>query len=371
MRKAVLLYNSRSGGRRSRRQADLQAALHVLRDAGVEASLTLTQSSVDAAEQARKAIAEGCDAIFACGGDGTIHDVLQALAGTRVALGVIPMGTGNALAHDLALPLEPSEAMRAALDAEPRRIALGRVQVHGFDGNLRTRYFTVAVGIGVDAHLFYKLNSGVKQRLGMAAYYVKAWQLWFTHRMQRFAVECGESESGLRRAGVTEMLAVRIRNFGGLVQELAPGASLDRGDLRVVICQTSSRLSYFLYIARALLRARWSVPGVELVHSKRVQCDYQPDHATATRESRVFVEADGELVGTLPAEVTMVPDALTILAPTKRRNSSLFAPMWTRAKPQTAADGDPGGDNPNASSRHLSWDRRSDAVAIRNPWADV
>lgn len=325
MRKAALLYNARSGGRRSQRQADLQAVLNILGEAGVEADLVLTQSSADAAEQARKAIAEGCDTVFACGGDGTIHDVLQAMAGTRVVLGVIPMGTANALAHDLGLPLEPAKAAHAALQAEPRRIALGRVQLCDFDGNAVTRYFTVAVGIGVDAHLFYKLNAGVKQRLGMAAYYVQAWYLWFTHQMDRFAVEIGDSgngSNGRRCEGATEMLAVRIRNFGGVLRELAPGASLDRNDMRVVLCQTSSRLSYLLYVTRGLLGARWNVPGVELVHSERVRCDYLLGAGQGASENpkRVYVEVDGELVGGLPAEITMVPDALTILAPKRRRD---------------------------------------------------
>jgi YegS/Rv2252/BmrU family lipid kinase len=325
MRKAALLYNARSGGRRSQRQADLQAVLNILGGAGVEANLVLTQSSEDAAQQARKAIAEGSDTVLACGGDGTIHDVLQAVAGTRVALGVIPMGTANALAHDLGLPLEPAKAAYAALQAEPRRIALGRVQVCDFDGNAVTRYFTVAVGIGVDAHLFYKLNAGVKRRLGMAAYYAQAWYLWFTHRMDRFAVEIGDSGNGLngwRCEGATEMLAVRIRNFGGVLREFAPGASLDRNDMRVVLCQTSSRLSYLLYITRGLLGAGWNVPGVQLVHSERVRCGYLPSTGQGTSENpkRVYVEVDGELVGRLPAEITMVPDALTILAPKRRRD---------------------------------------------------
>jgi YegS/Rv2252/BmrU family lipid kinase len=319
MRKAVLLYNARSGGRRSQRQSDMQSALKILADAGVEASLVLTQSSADAAEQARKSVLDGCDTVFACGGDGTIHDVLQATAGTRVALGIVPMGTANALAHDLRLPLEPSEAVRAALDAEPRRIALGRVQVRGFNGDFVTRYFTVAVGVGVDAHLFYKLNAAAKQRLGMAAYYAKAWHLWFSHRMERFVVEWAGGESGTgQRTGVTEMLAVRIRNFGGILRELAPGASLERDDLRVVLCSTSSRLAYLLYVTRGLLGLKWRVPGVELMHSERVQCDYSVGSDAAERGSRVYVEADGELVGTLPAEVSIVHDALTILMPRKR-----------------------------------------------------
>jgi diacylglycerol kinase (ATP) len=315
MRKAALLYNSRSGGRRSQRQSDLRSALKILTEAGVDASLTLTTSSADAAEQARKAIAAGCDTVFACGGDGTVHDVLQAMAGTRVALGVIPMGTANALAHDLGLPLEPALAVRAALDGELRRIALGRVQAQGFNGNPTIRYFTVAVGIGVDAHLFYKLHSGIKQRMGMAAYYAKAWQLWFSHRMVPFVVEHGTSKSSTRCAGVTEMLAVRIRNFGGVLQELAPGAALGRNDLRVVLCRTSSRYAYLHYVTRSLLRANWSVAGVELVDSERIRCDYGGRAGDQADSARVYVEADGELVGTLPAEITLVPDALTLLAP--------------------------------------------------------
>lgn len=326
MRKAALLYNARAGGRRGQRKSDLHEALAALSDAGVEASLTVTQSSADAAEQARKAVVEGCDAIFACGGDGTIHDVLQGVAGTRVALGVVPMGTANALAHDLGLPLEPAKAVRAVIDGEHRRVALGRLQARGVDGKPTILYFTVAVGIGVDAHLFYKLHAGTKQRMGMAAYYYKAWHLWFTHHMERFSVSCGNDDlSYTSRSDVTEMLAVRIRNFGGVLRELAPGASLDRNDFRVVLCRTASRFTYLLYVTRGLLGANWNVPGVELMHTDRVRCECLSEHAESLNEAgganpspRIYVEADGELVGTLPAEITIVRDALTLLAPRRR-----------------------------------------------------
>jgi diacylglycerol kinase (ATP) len=316
MRKAALLFNSRSGGRRKQRQSDLQKIQKVLADAEVDARLVLTQSSSDAADQARNAIREGCDTVFACGGDGTIHDVLQGLAGSQVALGVIPMGTANALAHDLGLPLDPAKAARALINGLQKRIALGQVRAHGLDGRSLTRYFTVAVGVGVDAHLFYKLHAGLKQRMGMAAYYSTAWHLWFTHRMERFVVASGDEPSQSTRDDVTEMLAVRIRNFGGVLRELAPGASLDRNDLRLVKCRTSSRLSYLSYVARGFLRASWDVRGVELDYSDKIRCDYAPQRQDISSKSRrVYVEADGELVGTLPAEITIVLDALTLLVP--------------------------------------------------------
>lgn len=316
MRKAALLYNANSGGRRKYRKTDLQDVQRVLAGAKIDSVLVVTQSSIDAADQARKAIAEGCDTVFACGGDGTVHDVLQAIAGTRVALGVVPMGTANALAHDLGLPPEPAKAVKVVIAGQSRRIAVGRVQVQGLDGKPTTRYFTVALGVGVDAHLFYKLHAGLKQRMGMAAYYHKAWHLWFTHRMEKFMVSFGDETMPSSRADVTEMLAVRIRNFGGVLQQLAPGAALDRNDLRIVTCRTSSRLAYLSYVTRGFLRANWNVRGVELAYSEKIRCDYAPrDPRDSTERNRVYVEADGELVGTLPAEVTIVPDALTLLTP--------------------------------------------------------
>ncbi len=314
MRKATLLYNARSGGRRKQRENDLREVQGILGEAGVHVSLTRTQSSADAAEQARKAILEGCDTVFACGGDGTVHDVLQGVAGSRVALGVIPMGTANALAHDLGIPMEPHRAARAVLDGETRRVAVGQVTACGLDGKQVKRHFTVAVGIGVDAHLFYKLHSGMKQRLGMRAYYAKAWHLWCTHRMERFRVEWEGAATG-SHGGITELLAVRIRNFGGVLQELAPGASLDRDDMRLVICRTSNRAFYLLYVIRGLLRGRWRVPGVDLADGKTVRCEYSRTAAAYGEIRRVYVEADGELIGTLPAQITVVPDFLTLLAP--------------------------------------------------------
>ena len=96
MRKAVLLYNPLSGRRQARRLVDVEAAAAILRQAGVEATTEPTRGQADAGGQARKAIARGCDVIFACGGDGTIHSIAQALATTQVHLAVLPMGTAGA-----------------------------------------------------------------------------------------------------------------------------------------------------------------------------------------------------------------------------------------------------------------------------------
>ncbi|HEY3973729.1 MAG TPA: diacylglycerol kinase family protein [Candidatus Sulfotelmatobacter sp.] len=315
MRKAALLYNPDSGGSHQRRR-ELESALALLRVAGVDAELVPTESTRHGVEETRRAIECGCDTIFACGGDGTIHNIAQVVAHSPAALAILPLGTANALAHDIQLPLKVVEAAQASLHAVPRRIPLGRVNFADLNGNPGSRYFLVAAGIGADAHLFYKLHTGTKQRMGMGAYYAKAWQLWFNYPMTRFVAEYMEAGSdSIHRAEVTELMAVRIRNFGGVLQELAPGASLDRNDNRLVFCRTASRLAYLAYVTRGLLRLRCSVPGIDLAHSTSVACTYMPQRNSSRTPRRIYVEADGELLGTLPAEISVVPDALTLLMP--------------------------------------------------------
>ncbi len=315
MRKAALLYNPESGGSKQR-PSELNSALSILRRGGIEAELFPTESREHAGQQAGQAIADGCDTVFACGGDGTIHNIVQILAGTQVALGILPMGTANALAHDLRIPLRIPAAAEIALHASTRRIALGRITYHDMKGNPGTRYFVIAAGMGVDAHLFYKLHTGLKQRLGMRAYYAKAWHMWFTYPMTRFRVKYQESGSEEEKnALVTELLAVRIRHFGGVIRELAPGASLDRNDMRLIFCHTSSRLAYLAYVTRSLVGTTWKIPGIELASCTKARCDY-PVRSESGPQPRVYVEADGELIGSLPAELSVIPDALTILAPT-------------------------------------------------------
>ena len=138
----------------------------------------------------------GCDTIFACGGDGTVHNLVQVLANTPVALGVFPIGTANALAHDLRWPFRIPAAAKAALQGEASsRCARSREAARYLKGSPITCHFVVAAGIGVDAHLFYKLQSGIKQRLGMAAYYAKAWHMWFSYAMPRFNVQYQQSST--------------------------------------------------------------------------------------------------------------------------------------------------------------------------------
>ncbi len=312
MRKAALLYNPHSGRRRKQRVQDVEAAAAVLRAAGVELDISATRAASDAGAQVRMAIREGFDTIIACGGDGTVHDVLQGLAGRDAALGIIPLGTANAMAHDLRLPLSPAAAAQALLTAVPKRVAVGRIDYRDFNNIPAFRHFTVAAGVGVDAHLFYKLNRLIKDRMGMLAYYSKATHLWWTHRMRYFEAEFSSNGGEtLREARLSEMLAVRINFFGGILRELAPGASLGRNDLRLVLCRTGNRALYLAYVLRGLLGMSRGVPGIELAYADKVTCA----SVAGEKPENIYVEADGELLGRLPITLSMVPDALTVLVP--------------------------------------------------------
>jgi len=112
LKRATLLYNPLAGSSRNqqRRRESIESAARALRAAGVEAICTPTESAESGGEQARHAIVRGSDTILACGGDGTLHDVLQGVVGSDTALGVIPLGTANALAYDLRIPFHPARA---------------------------------------------------------------------------------------------------------------------------------------------------------------------------------------------------------------------------------------------------------------------
>src|SRR5277367_5623957 len=128
MRKATILFNPNSGRKGKSRDRELDIAIGIIQSAGVHTDLTVCRSGQEATIHARYAVAAGSDTVFACGGDGTIHDVIQELAGTPVVLAILPFGTANALAHDLALPSRAREAARVAVNGTVRRIPLGRVE---------------------------------------------------------------------------------------------------------------------------------------------------------------------------------------------------------------------------------------------------
>jgi diacylglycerol kinase (ATP) len=314
MHRVALIYNPVSGQHPQRRAALIRGVVAVLHSAAIEVEVIPTESAESAGTQAQQAIREGYDTIIVCGGDGTVHEVLQSVVGTSVALGVIPMGTANALAADLGLPRSPEKAAKILLAATPVRVSVGRVFYHDRrEGGPRSRYFVVAAGVGPDASFFSRLDPRLKQQLGYMHYLIEALRLWATHTFPTFAVSFMETSSPTPRVEeVSQLLAVRISNFGGLVRNLVPGAAIHNDDLKVIAFKTRSRVRYLRFMAAVWFRRHTYSSTIELVECITVECR-DLEHSAEP----LFVEADGELLGTLPVRIVVVPQALTLLIPPK------------------------------------------------------
>ncbi|MGD0801701.1 MAG: YegS/Rv2252/BmrU family lipid kinase [Terracidiphilus sp.] len=315
MRRVALIYNPASGQHSNGRRKAIDKAVAVLCEAGVEAEALETLGPGGAVELAEEAARRGCDTILACGGDGTVHEVLQSLVGTQVALGVVPLGTANALAANLGLRSSPANAVRKLLTAIPVSLPVGKITFRDSTGALSSRYFTVAAGVGADALFLSGLDPGLKRRLGYLLYIIEGFRLWATHSFPLFQasfVEVGTDQPRVEE--ISQLLAVRIRDFGGALRNFVPGATLHNDSLRLVVFKTRSRLHYLRFFLAVLLGRHSFSSEIEVLDAVSVEC--RPLNGASPR---VFAEADGELLGHLPVRIEIVPQAVTLLIPLNAR----------------------------------------------------
>ncbi|MDR3724059.1 MAG: diacylglycerol kinase family lipid kinase [Terracidiphilus sp.] len=309
MRKAALIYNPISGQKSAQRQAAIDAVIAALRAGGVDVIPYETDGPGSGAALAQQAASEGCDAVVVCGGDGTVHQVLQGLAGTAIALGVVPFGTANALATSLGIAGPPERAVKKLLTAEPVRMPAGRIYYRNRRGEECARYFLVAAGVGPDARLMAEMDPKLKRRLGYILYLVDGFRIWASGRFPLFEAHFDESGSSHTRY-VSQLLAVRVRSFGGAVGSLAPGASLLNPKLHLLAFSTQSRWHYLRFVVGVALGRHPFDRAVELVEATRVEC--VPHNGS---RDKLRAEADGEPLGTLPVRMEIVQDAVTLLVP--------------------------------------------------------
>jgi diacylglycerol kinase family enzyme len=311
MRRAALIYNPASGQLSGGRAKVIGDALAILRSAGVYAQSMETNAPGSAGVLAQQAVSQGCDTILACGGDGTANEILQHLVGSPVALGIVPLGTANALAADLHLGSSPLKAVNKLLSATPVQIPVGRISYLDNTGAQQSRYFTVAAGVGADALCISMLDPGLKRRFGYALYMVAMFRVWATHTFPLFDAAFVPADATPPRVeAVSEVLAVRIRDFGGLLHHLAPGASLHNQSLRLLAFKTRSRFHYLRFVLASLLQRQTFSRHIELLDVQSVEC-----RTRSGSSDKVFVEADGELLGGLPVKIEIAPDKLTLLIP--------------------------------------------------------
>jgi diacylglycerol kinase (ATP) len=312
MRRVALVYNPISGRYSARRATGLLEAARVLREAGAEVETFEAGTPGAGMAHARAAAERGFDAVIACGGDGTVHEIVQGLVGTETALGVIPLGTANALASNLGLLDAPDIVVKKLLASTPVCMPLGRIHFRDAAGKTDSRYFIVAAGIGPDALLMSRLDSRLKQKFGYVLYMVEGFKIWATHKFPLFEAELVPNGHPAERVfTASQLLAVRVRNFGGVLRELAPGAAMGNDSLHLIAFETRSRMAYFKFLMAVIAgRHSFSRNNVELFETGHVECRSY----NGSRET-LFVEADGEVLGTLPARLDVVPETLNLLVP--------------------------------------------------------
>jgi diacylglycerol kinase (ATP) len=247
---------------------------------------------------ARERVAQGVDLVIAAGGDGTINEVAEGMVHSSVPLAILPGGTANVMAMEMRLGLD-LERLAAQLPAlRPRRIPLGHMLC---DEGRVSRHFLLMAGIGLDAHIVYRVDAAVKARTGKLAYWLAGWSLLGKPLAQVQAQVDGKSYT------CSFALVSKVRNYGGDF-EIAQSVRLFDSQFEVVLFEGRSTLPYVKYFLSMALRKLDGISGVTTLRTDRVVLP-------ATADERVFVQIDGEFAGRLPAEITIVPDALTLLVP--------------------------------------------------------
>src|SRR5437588_6594085 len=209
-----------------------------------------TEAKDHATERCREAAREGYDIVVAFGGDGTVNEAANGLAGSDTPLSCLPGGRTNVYCRLLGIPTDVVDAtehlLQLADDWRPRRVDIGRVN---------DRYFTFSAGVGLDASVVERVDSHprLKARLGEWYYTwtgVQTFNRRYLLRPPRMEVELGEE----RIAGVTAIVqnAAPYTYFGNRPVDFGEGATLESGDLSGVVLKRASPVDIPTIIWRAL-----------------------------------------------------------------------------------------------------------------------
>ncbi len=314
-RRAAIIYNPVAGGAFFRAPARVEEAALELRKHVAEVLLCPTLEDRRGDQLTRDALADGCDLIAPCGGDGTINEVLQGMEGSTAVLLPLPAGTANVLACETGLPVDPVKAAALLPQLTLREAPLGVVE---FPRENRKRFFLLMCGAGVDANAVYRLNIDLKRRVGMLAYFWSAIQQLFLPFERLHLDVAGE------RLDATLTVLSKSRLYGGNMI-LTPNAHLLEKRFDVVCFRSRSPLRYTGYLAQVVTRTLGRFKGVQWRRADRIEL-------LAVDSPHVYVQVDGELAGRLPATVRMGPETVRILAP---------EPYWNRYESMQQAAGAP------------------------------
>lgn len=252
-----------------------------------------TQGPGHATDLAAQSLAAGVDLLIVKGGDGTLNEVLQAMVGSPVPLAIWPSGTANVLAKVLGVPKQFDELMRVIGTGRTKPITIGRAN---------GRYFFLMAGIGLDASIIRHLNPKLKRIGGELAFWVSGLKHVKNWKAPIFTVKV----NGHEFPGTFAAIANAPQYGGGLV--LAPQAQVESDCLDVCVIATQSKLRYLTwYLPVSFVGRHINRKGVSYLKArKEIQ-------AESTEE--VWVQVDGELLGTLPMTFAPVPEGISVVVP--------------------------------------------------------
>jgi diacylglycerol kinase (ATP) len=304
LQNALLIHNPNAGHGGAKRRALLDEARSIFAASGIEAELAETKGPGDATEIARRATLEHRQLVIACGGDGTLNEVVNGLAGHsngyRVPLALLPAGTANIFAKELTLPWDIPSAARRLIRGNVVDIALGLATP--VNEPAKRKYFLSVAGAGPDGMIVYSIDLELKARLGILAYWWQGAREVFRYKFPHFRVNIGgqSEDSSLVVVG-------RTKNYGGPFK-ITTLADLYENKFEVMTLSTRSGFRYLSYLPSLWMEKLRGTNGVFFSKTDSVLCEPLDD-------SPVYAQVDGEPLGRLPVEFKIVPAALKVLVP--------------------------------------------------------
>src|SRR6476619_5817041 len=291
-RKATLISNPKTGRYASRR-APIPELASSLESLGLKVDLRFTSGPGDAAEIASRVARNGSSDVIVAGGDGTINEAIQGLAGTNARLAIIPRGTANVLARELGLPLDDEQALQIAAEGKTREIYLGLAIDETTN---ERRHFVLMAGIGLDASVVKGVQPKLKKRIGKGAFWISGLSHLADWNPKPFILEI----DGHKYASTFAAIGKAAKYGGDLA--ITPGARLDQPAFEICIIDTRSRLRYLRLLSHAMRNGMpRNAPEVKFVTAVSVKA-----HGDA------HVQIDGELIGRLPMRFEIAPHSLQI-----------------------------------------------------------
>jgi YegS/Rv2252/BmrU family lipid kinase len=266
-----------------------------LESRGVECQPYVTEKPGDATAFARKAAEGGAQTVIAVGGDGTVNEVINGIAGTGVCLGMLPAGTVNVCARELGIPFN----IKKAIDV----IAEGRIK-HIDLGMANERYFVLMAGLGFDAEVVSHVFRPVKDILGSSAYVLKGLETLARYSATEVTLEMPEETYK------ASAFLVIVANFSTYTYNLkiAPYASPESGflDICVFECSVLEKLKFIQHIADVFLKRHLLNDEVKYFRTARVKITSSP---------KIMAQLDGDAFMTTPVEITAAPHILPVIVP--------------------------------------------------------